>query len=271
MTLKKQISMFGEEGFLSSQEDSHANHTVSQESDLEKKMTDTSGLKCLERYGKFSRHGLWARTFSELLIGMKGWYSTRCSLTWKLKGTKFNRMYFQLRVSTRPTKDTELGLLLTPTTCETVQDLDKFKDRMKKYPNGTTMPNLATQVAKTLLPTPSACEIKASEAEKGEWTGKYWKRPDGSKKQSNILDVIQMSGLLPTPATRDYKGARSKEALIEAGRNSTNSLPDAFSQTGKSSQLNPRFVMEMMGFPPNWTVLPFQSGETNQSKQEETQ
>jgi hypothetical protein len=38
----------------------------------------------------------------------------------------------------------------------------------------------------------------------------------------------------------------------------------------KDSQLNPRFVAEMMGFPPNWTELPFLSGETNQSKPEET-
>jgi hypothetical protein len=28
------------------------------------------------------------------------------------------------------------------------------------------------------------------------------------------------------------------------------------------SQLNPLFVAEMMGFPPDWTILPFQSGET---------
>jgi len=44
----------------------------------------------------------------------------------------------------------------------------------------------------------------------------------------------------------------------------TNGIP------GTSSQLNPRFVMEMMGFPPNWTELPFLNGETNQSKPEVT-
>jgi hypothetical protein len=35
---------------------------------------------------------------------------------------------------------------------------------------------------------------------------------------------------------------------------------------GKTFQLNPRFVAEMMGFPPDWTELPFQSGETNPSR-----
>jgi len=94
-------------------------------------------------------------------------------------------------------------------------DTDKFKERMEKYDNGTTVPNLATQVV----------------------------------------------GMLPTPTTRDYKGARSQEALDKAGRNETNSLPDAFCKPGKTSQLSPLFVEEMMGFPKNWTASPFQSGD----------
>jgi hypothetical protein len=88
--------------------------------------------------------------------------------------------------------------------------------------------------------------------------------------ESNIDYQVKM-GMLPTPASRDYKGARSKEALQESGRKENNSLPDSFSQAGKSSQLNPRFVAEMMGFPPNWTELPFLSGETSQSKPTGTQ
>lgn len=35
---------------------------------------------------------------------------------------------------------------LTPRTRETEQDLEKFKARMAKYRNGTTIPNLATQI-----------------------------------------------------------------------------------------------------------------------------
>jgi hypothetical protein len=76
-------------------------------------------------------------------------------------------------------------------------------------------------------------------------------------------------GLLPTPTTRDYKGARTTEALAAAERNETNSLPEYFAQPGKTSQLNPQFVLEMMGFPPDWTELPFQNGATNQSRQPE--
>jgi hypothetical protein len=40
---------------------------------------------------------------------------------------------------------------------------------------------------------------------------------------------------------------------------------------GGTSHLNPRFVAEMMGFPPNWTELPFLNGEQNQSKDTVTQ
>lgn len=35
--------------------------------------------------------------------------------------------------------------------------------------------------------------------------------------------------------------------------------------TGKTSQLNPRFVAEMMGFPANWMELPFQQGKDVES------
>lgn len=72
-------------------------------------------------------------------------------------------------------------------------------------------------------------------------------------------------GLLPTPLAQDSKQKENspsqqhkKElAIIVAG--------------GSGFQLNPRFVMEMMGFPPNWTELPFQNGAKNPSKPEETQ
>src|SRR5690606_36137178 len=96
-------------------EDSPVSLTVSQGSEKVRKMIDISGLKCLEQYGKLGRAGLWGKTFSELLIGMGGWYSKRCRLTWRLKGTKYNRTYFQLVPSTLPTEGIGFGLLPTAT------------------------------------------------------------------------------------------------------------------------------------------------------------
>ena len=220
-TSQKQILLFTEEQLTSSPEDSPVNPTQWQASDLEKKMSDTSGQRCLERFGKFSRHGLWAKTFSALLIGQEGWYSTKCRLIWKLKGTKYNRMYFQLAPSTLRTDEIGFGLLPTPTAMDS---------------------------------TGATANMKSSQVKEGSM---------------HSVTLSRWAGMLPTPATRDWKGARSEEALEEAGRNHTNSLPDSFAQPGKTSQLNPPFVMEMMGFPTDWTLLPFLSGETSQSKPEE--
>ena len=100
--ITKQILLFTEDTSTSLVEASLVNPTQVQESDLAKKMRDTSGRKCLEQLGKFSRVGLWARTFADLLIGTGDWYSTRCNLTWKLKATKCFRFYFQLVPSMHP-------------------------------------------------------------------------------------------------------------------------------------------------------------------------
>lgn len=80
-------------------------------------------------------------------------------------------------------------------------------------------------------------------------------------KQGKTCLQAYFTKMLPTATSRDWKGGRTKEALQKANRTETNSLPDYFAQSGKTSQLNPLFVMEMMGVPPNWTELPFLSGE----------
>jgi len=53
-------------------------------------------------------------------------------------------------------------------------------------------------------------------------------------------------------------------SLVNQMHGITNGTP------GKTSQLNTRFVAEMMGFPKDWTELPFLNGEQNQSKGTET-
>jgi len=70
----------------------YANPTHLQEKDLERKTNAIYGRKCLDAFERLNHVGLWAKTFSALLIGMEGWYSKRCRLIWKLKGTKSNRM-----------------------------------------------------------------------------------------------------------------------------------------------------------------------------------
>ena len=47
-------------------------------------------------------------------LSSKAWYSNKCALTWKEKGTPFKRLLYQLSPSTRRTAETESGLLRTP-------------------------------------------------------------------------------------------------------------------------------------------------------------
>lgn len=116
-----------------------------------------------------------------------------------------------------------------------------------------------------LLPTPRANLINGCNLGSPELA---------NRNKGNLEEVISQwiqEEMIPTPTARDWKGAASPESLEKRGRiPEKNSLPDFFARTGKSFQLNPLFVAEMMGFPPDWTVLPFLSEEKNPSKDTET-
>src|SRR6056300_1650547 len=98
-----------------SQEDSHANHSQWQEKEKERMMNATYGAKCLEQYKKLNRHSSSLKTSLVSLVLMTDWFSSRCALTWKMKGTKYSRLLFQLQPKTLRTEEIESGLLPTPT------------------------------------------------------------------------------------------------------------------------------------------------------------
>jgi hypothetical protein len=88
----------------------------------------------------------------------------------------------------------------------------------------------------------------------------------------NQLRQMAYEGLLPTPTTHDSKHSTTKspswERRIEQKHLAETVLNPYIQETGgKPSQLNPQFVMEMMGFPTDWTELPFLNGDKNQLKQ----
>jgi hypothetical protein len=192
-------------------------------------------------------------------------------LTWKLKGTKFSRLLFQLQPKTHRTEEIGAGLLLK-TPCSADAYTENLSKKEQKFGNSGT---LAQEVQsgfiyqRGMLPTPTVMDSTNATA-----TMKSTQVKEGSMHSVTLARAMTM-GMLPTPATRDYKGANSMEHLRgENGNKMTHEsqLPNYIKlQTGSNSQLNPRFVAEMMGFPPNWTELPFQSGEQNQSKDMETQ
>jgi hypothetical protein len=321
-----------------------------QESDLEKKMTATSGRKCLDAFGRLSRAGSWGKTFSELLIGTGDWYSTKCRLTWKLKGTKYKRMYFQLAPSTPRIDEIGYGLLPTPRAMEVIEHPQKQAERLGDR-TGNKLNNLQSAARFGMLPTPLVSNVHHAERikklkEAGAET--MSSRKLGASRPNGLIDYLDFNGMLPTPrankisgtdredfspslpglmnkgllptpqaidgngqgrdlrlkkdcnrdpeqpgswrgdlkdfaakgmlptpATRDYKGTndidKMKQKIAQGERAHQGQLANFIGvQTSTNSQLNPPFVAEMMGFPPNWTELPFLSGETNPSKPTET-
>jgi len=229
-TSQKSIFDIIEETSTSSPGASPANPTAPQANDLEKKMTATSGLKCCDAFERFPRVGSWAKTFSALLIGQAGWSSTKCRLIWKLKGTKYNRMYFQLQASTLPTEGIESGLLPTemlPTpTASECRDTQLTAEQAKKLDKGgRVLRRLGTL---GMLPTPTTRDWKGKQANE-------YKQDRGEETEFKMQSLCGVAEKMAEP-------------------------------TSKPSQLNPQFVEEMMGFPENWTASPFQSGETNPSK-----
>ena len=318
MTSKQLTFRFTEDKLTSSQEDSLVNPTQPQESDLEKKMTDTSGRSCLMQFGAFNPDGSWAKTFADLLIGRTAWSSKRCRLIWKLKGTKYKRLYFLLLASARPTEETESGLLPTPKTFDgTAENVNTGKTLIRTEngfanvdKNGVKWgPSLNDLARNQMLPTPTAMEDRSHPE---TWDKRAERRAKKGGKLQMGLTTMARKGLLPTPTTscanggtnaprKDGKSRESqlnhwaainREKIIEekiglksmlptpqaadggnlGGNQNQDSLTKrARLETGKTSQLNPRFVADMMSFPLNWTELPFQNGETHQSKDTETQ
>ncbi len=265
MTSQKQTSLFTEEQLTSSQEASPASHTQQQENGSEKKMNATCGLKCLEQYEKFNHVGLWAKTFSALLIGMEGWYSKRCKLIWKLKGTKYNRMYFQLRPLTLHTEEIGFGssLLKTPTKMD--GEVSSGKANPVSGNSGTLAQEIMSGYAPTMiklgmLPTPQALDSMTNPPRQITESGRIISN-QGHNGSAPLKDLA-MNGMLPTPSARDWKGE---------GGNGADLNRTIGTGTGTTSQLSPQFVLEMMGFPTDWTELPFLNGEPNPSKQEATQ
>ncbi len=224
---------------------SHASRLVPPEKEKELKMTATSGLKCLESFGRFRQNGLWARTFAALLIGMEGWYSTKCRLIWNLRATKSSRFYFQLAPSTLPTAGTEYGLLATPNTMDSMQpktDKAILKEATVTRPGRSKFANLKEQIAYGIvLPTPQA----------RDWKGGQPKRFNDKNHRNDLNDRVAM---LPTYKTSDV-GREGKPGLdsAEMRRHSPNTNAIVGAKTGL--KLQAPFVEWMMGFPLGWTDL----------------
>jgi hypothetical protein len=232
-----------------------------QESDSAKKMRDISGRKCCEQLEKFNHVGLWVKMFADLLIGMEGWYSTKCKLIWKLKATKSHRFYFQLAPSMLPIEETGFGLLLLKTPSAMDSYSENLSKKEQKFGNSGT---LAQEVQtgfiyqRNMLPTPTAMDSTNATA-----TMKSTQVKEGSMHSVTLSRWANQ--ILPTPVAGEYRDTGEKvKGNNYKQQNLTRTIANNSEDwIGKNSQLNPLFVEEMMGFPPNWTTSPFQNGGKN--------
>ena len=278
-----QLRIFGDEGdgSTSSQEVSHASPFQLPAGERARRTAVTSGLTCSAPYVKSGPIGLLVRT----LLASSRWYSPARRLTWdvsplcserislytasgrntssrpsavilSVKDIPSSRCLFRLVPSVPRTEGTVSGLLPTPIASD-------FKVRGP----GSQQKGLPEIIREMLLPTPTATEIhhwQRVERWKRQGRTSMHEAEDGEKSPNGLTDFLDLHGLLPTPTARDWKGAPTLENFERKGKNPRQgSLPDFFAQAGRSFQLNPLFVAEMMGFPVNWTVLPFLPGDNS--------
>ena len=205
MSTENQTALFTEEELINLQELSSNN--------LGNRTSSTSGRKCSEKFDRLKKPSLWAKKFVTTIISQGDWFSDKCVLSWKLKGTKDRRYYCQIVPLVRHIEEAEFGLLLK-TPCAADAYTENLSKKETKFGNSGTL----------------AQEIVSGFVEN------------------------RMKGLLPTPQAQEGEkitGLENQDSMTKRVRE----------MTGKTSQLNPRFVAEMMGFLPNWTELPFLNNE----------
>lgn len=155
------------------------------------------------------------------------------------------------------------GLLPTPCSIEAT----KFTKTIN--PNSQMGQGLTALEVNGLLPTPTAMEVKHSNRVKGlkeQGVKGMYSRKNGALRPNGLTDFLDFNGMMPTPSARDWKGCTNPGVKKVNGNVYGETLPDTVKKvTGSTSQLNPLFVEEMMGFPLMWTALPFlsPSGDKN--------
>lgn len=270
-----QLRIFGDEGdgSTSSQEVFHASPFPLPAGERVRRTAVTSGLTCSVPFTRSGPVGLLVRT----LVASSRWYSPARRLTWdvsplcserislytvsgrntssrpsavilSVKDIPSSRYLFRLVPSVPRTEGTVSGLLPTPIASD-------FKVRGP----GSQQKGLPESIREMLLPTPTATEIRHRQrVERWKRQGRtsMHETEDGEKNPNGLTDFLDFHGLLPTLEHIGRKGKNPRQG----------GLPDFFAQTGRSFQLNPLFVAEMMGFPTSWTVLPFLPGGSSPSR-----
>ena len=225
-----------------------------QETKKELKQNDQDyGLNSAELLAMYDQDTQSWRTSQHSLVETTGGGLERFLETWPRSGMTRNGTAYRLPNLVRTITEIGSGLLPTPvksdaTTGQIIGKNDTFKmtknGNLRKYNGKGTNGSLGLARYVKFWPTPNRSDYKGANM-------------SGSASQSanGLATQAVKSVMWPTPTARDYKGARSTESLEKAGRDGTNSLPDAFVVSKISARLNPQFVEALMGYPITHTDL----------------
>ena len=247
------------------------------DSDVARQMTVTSGRKCYEQFARFSPLTSLVKT----LLDSYQWYSPAVRLRWaayrtysekvtaftkpansssskpsaktsKVRATPSSRWLFRLVPSAHRIDATASGSSHDTMMLKTPCAFDAKDNLPPKQPKTSSTGTLAQEIVngtaqrRDLLPTPLTQGLKTCQ--------------NGDSKPLKL-------SLLPTPMARDWKWRTNPgQVKPRSGCKYGETLPDnihrlsqkeAPKTDGRTSQLNPLFVEEMMGFPIGWTLFPF--------------
>ena len=189
-----------------------------------RQMTVSSGRRLLELYEKLNRPLLFSRMFMDSLI----WGSRLLHLTWRAKGTKSNRLLFQLFPLGHGTDETDCGLLPIATA------MDHYADKLKpKFDHPTTLAQMVKY-----FPIPRLWRTPMG----ADGTHNHCLAPSVLKRKTTLTLSNQVK-IFPTPQQHDHK----------VGENTQ--YHSLISKKWIGGQLNPTWVEWLMGYPEGWTDL----------------
>ena len=231
------------EKYTDSLEDIHANHSVQQASDKEKKTQDTSGHTSSSTSGQLDLFG----AFGRMSQGIPRWgYGESCPI-WKKKVTELRQVYSQRKKLARHTKGNECSSWPTATARDH-KGCYKTLVRKDGKPRGDLLPD-AVNIAEKNWATP-----QASDHIEGARTAKE------SNQKCLGRDLNQMNW--PTPRAGN-PGSRkpgtggkilAEEAKIHNGLQDQEKSNTSGKNQG-SPKLNPSWVEQLMGLSTGWTDL----------------
>ena len=231
-TSRKPTLPHGEGVLTYLQADFLASHSPLPASEMERAITATSGRTCSEQYARYSPLGSLVKT----LLASSRWYSPARRLTWDVQNISSRRTTFSEQ--NRSSRSTPLSTILSK------QDMPSKHLLFQLVPS--KRPTEETEYG--LLPTIQTQGLKVCNKE--------------GKTEFLNLDLLltpsASDGLRAGMTMENLKSHKKKNA-----EQSNLAEQIAHKVGGGTSQLNPLFVAEMMGFPNDWTLTPFlsQNGE----------